>query len=124
QFADRHLREGICRLKGRNAPLVKPGRLLYHDRLLMRGGAVWQLVGLITRRSQVRILPPLPNFKRADFSVEKFLPSGNSPDRVGLVASALQAEGRRFEPCPATNYFGSIGKGPGGAFFICNPRQV
>ena len=28
---------------------------------LMRGGAVWQLVGLITRRSQVRILPPLPN---------------------------------------------------------------
>ena len=29
----------------------------------LRGGAVWQLVGLITRRSQVRILPPLPNFK-------------------------------------------------------------
>src|SRR5690348_995383 len=28
------------------------------DRL--RGGAVWQLVGLITRRSQVQILPPLP----------------------------------------------------------------
>ena len=27
----------------------------------MRGGAVWQLVGLITRRSQVQILPPLPN---------------------------------------------------------------
>src|SRR6185503_16501134 len=26
----------------------------------VRGGAVWQLVGLITRRSQVRILPPLP----------------------------------------------------------------
>ena len=26
----------------------------------MRGGAVWQLVGLITRRSQVQILPPLP----------------------------------------------------------------
>jgi hypothetical protein len=29
----------------------------------MRGGAVWQLVGLITRRSQVQILPPLPNNK-------------------------------------------------------------
>src|SRR2546427_464753 len=29
--------------------------------LLMRGGAVWQLVGLITRRSQVQILPPLPS---------------------------------------------------------------
>jgi hypothetical protein len=27
---------------------------------LLRGGAVWQLVGLITRRSQVQILPPLP----------------------------------------------------------------
>lgn len=26
----------------------------------LRGGAVWQLVGLITRRSQVQILPPLP----------------------------------------------------------------
>jgi hypothetical protein len=25
-----------------------------------RGGAVWQLVGLITRRSQVQILPPQP----------------------------------------------------------------
>lgn len=28
--------------------------------LLARGGAVWQLVGLITRRSQVQILPPQP----------------------------------------------------------------
>ena len=28
---------------------------------LVRGGAVWQLVGLITRRSQVQILPPLPH---------------------------------------------------------------
>src|SRR5690606_26505093 len=31
--------------------------------LLMRGGAVWQLVGLITRRSQVQFLPPLPCFR-------------------------------------------------------------
>ena len=30
---------------------------------LVRGGAVWQLVGLITRRSQVQILPPLPFLK-------------------------------------------------------------
>ena len=29
----------------------------------VRGGAVWQLVGLITRRSQVRILPPLPTLE-------------------------------------------------------------
>ncbi len=28
--------------------------------LLSRGGAVWQLVGLITRRSQVQILSPQP----------------------------------------------------------------
>ena len=32
---------------------------------LVRGGAVWQLVGLITRRSQVQILPPLP-YLRSD----------------------------------------------------------
>jgi hypothetical protein len=28
---------------------------------MTRGGAAWKLVGLITRRSQVQILPPLPN---------------------------------------------------------------
>ena len=33
----------------------------------MRGGAVWQLVGLITRRSQVQILPPLPFFGLAPY---------------------------------------------------------
>ena len=38
--------------------LVRGNR--YTSRPLMRGGAVWQLVGLITRRSQVQILPPLP----------------------------------------------------------------
>src|SRR5690606_3034256 len=31
----------------------------------VRGGAVWQLVGLITRRSQVQILPPLPASPRS-----------------------------------------------------------
>src|SRR5688572_30595381 len=30
-----------------------------------RGGAVWQLVGLITRRSQVQILPALPPSRKA-----------------------------------------------------------
>ena len=29
---------------------------------ISRGGAVWQLVGLITRRSQVQILPPQPKW--------------------------------------------------------------
>jgi hypothetical protein len=33
---------------------------LYYSVLQTRGGAVWQLVGLITRRSQVQILPPQP----------------------------------------------------------------
>ena len=36
--------------------------------LLVRGGAVWQLVGLITRRSQVQILPPLPNLSARPFA--------------------------------------------------------
>src|SRR5579864_5426434 len=36
------------------------GALVECAPLLVRGGAVWQLVGLITRRSQVQILPPLP----------------------------------------------------------------
>ena len=34
---------------------------LYSPILQTRGGAVWQLVGLITRRSQVQILSPQPN---------------------------------------------------------------
>src|SRR5215475_5845081 len=39
----------------------RPSRALVEcAALLVRGGAVWQLVGLITRRSQVQILPPLP----------------------------------------------------------------
>src|SRR5690606_27140333 len=48
----------------------------------MRGGAVWQLVGLITRRSQVQILPPLPAFRdRRKASMEAFFDGGKS----GLV---------------------------------------
>lgn len=41
-------------------PLAEQEIGAYNMRHRMRGGAVWQLVGLITRRSQVRILPPLP----------------------------------------------------------------
>ena len=41
------------------------GGRTYNARPLVRGGAVWQLVGLITRRSQVRILPPLPTITKA-----------------------------------------------------------
>ena len=36
---------------------------LYISHLQTRGGAVWQLVGLITRRSQVQILSPQPVIK-------------------------------------------------------------
>src|SRR3546814_1590147 len=43
--------------------VAEAGRLVYNPRLLMRGGAVWQLVGLITRRSQVQILPPIPPYR-------------------------------------------------------------
>ncbi len=35
--------------------------------LQTRGGAVWQLVGLITRRSQVQILSPQPDKRRVRF---------------------------------------------------------
>jgi hypothetical protein len=34
--------------------------VFWGGRELARGGAVWQLVGLITRRSKVQILPPQP----------------------------------------------------------------
>ena len=34
-------------------------RALYINNLITRGGAVWKLAGLITRRSQVQILSPL-----------------------------------------------------------------
>ncbi len=52
---------------------------------LMRGGAVWQLVGLITRRSQVQILPPLPDLSSARMrSAEERMENGEL--RNGLSA--------------------------------------
>ena len=42
------------------APPSKVRILLHPLNLITRGGAVWKLVGLITRRSQVRVLPPQP----------------------------------------------------------------
>src|SRR3546814_6735839 len=35
--------------------VAEAGRLVYNPRLLMRGGAVWQLVGLITDRKSTRL---------------------------------------------------------------------
>ena len=34
-------------------------KIVYKASIMTRGGAVWKLVGLITRRSEVQILPPL-----------------------------------------------------------------
>ena len=71
-----------------------------------RGGAVWQLVGLITRRSQVQILSPQPTKKPAKRTPAGFLLlvivtlrprwiaglfSGPCGHAVGKNASAFQA---------------------------------
>ena len=49
--------------------------------LPVRGGAGWQLVGLITRRSEVQILPPLPNTAGARERVPAFSFPSPVPDR-------------------------------------------
>ncbi len=55
----------------------------------MRGGAVWQLVGLITRRSQVQILPPLPRRTKRSRKRGRFFRYGVSvPCRAGRSARA------------------------------------
>ena len=68
----------------------------------MRGGAVWQLVGLITRRSQVQILPPLPNDKRvplgALFHLVVWVPGvePRSTKRVSVLGGgALASDGSK-----------------------------
>ena len=62
----------------------------------MRGGAVWQLVGLITRRSQVQILPPLPIFWFGPVSVALFLVFNVSDLRVtihNMIQSSVEIMG-------------------------------
>src|SRR5438552_17827795 len=51
--------------------------------LLVRGGAVWQLVGLITRRSQVQILPPLP-LSSVSFPVTSLTRLMTEPAKLGI----------------------------------------
>src|SRR5690606_18298172 len=71
--------------------------------LLLRGGAVWQLVGLITRRSQVQILPPLPDFSRP--VARKGWPAGEVGLCRGRLAAApvpkssVTGQGARRAPC-------------------------
>src|SRR3546814_873723 len=82
--------------------VAEAGRLVYNPRLLMRGGAVWQLVGLITRRSQVQILPPLPAFRgRRKASTEAFFDG----DKSGLVEARFMPRRRN----PVVSDKGPIG---------------
>src|SRR5690349_24815268 len=46
--------------RGGNVIILPLGERIFFAETLARGGAVWQLVGLITRRSEVQILPPQP----------------------------------------------------------------
>ena len=62
----------------------------------MRGGAVWQLVGLITRRSQVQILPPLPIFWFGPVSGALFLVFNVSDLRItihNMIQSSVEIMG-------------------------------
>ena len=62
----------------------------------MRGGAVWQLVGLITRRSQVQILPPLPCIWFGPVSGALFLVFNVSDLRVtihNMIQSSVEIMG-------------------------------
>ena len=62
----------------------------------MRGGAVWQLVGLITRRSQVQILPPLPIYWFGPVSGALFLVFNVSDLRVtihNMIQSSVEIMG-------------------------------
>ncbi len=57
-------------------------------KILSRGGAVWQLVGLITRRSKVQILPPQP------------FPSSNLRRLPPAAGGAIQTRQRVLAPIP------------------------
>ena len=80
--------------------------------LNVAGWSSWQLVGLITRRSQVRVLPPQPNkygplVKRSRHRPFTAVTGVRFPYGSPLSwdyssagrAPALQAGGHRFEPC-------------------------
>src|SRR5258706_7079934 len=75
---------------------------------LARGGAVWQLVGLITRRSQVQILPPQPSLPLLHGKGQPSLFNKLQPIEVGAVWCELYSLQRRMKR-QATNsaHFGS-----------------
>jgi segregation and condensation protein B len=63
---------------------IDPG---YTPFLQTRGGAVWQLVGLITRRSQVQILPPQPSLESYDIPALITLPINRATEWHQLFPS-------------------------------------
>ena len=76
--------------------LVLMASIVYSSVSPTRGGAVWQLVGLITRRSQVQILPPLPSF-----AVQSFRCSRTGSDRRAWACNGT-CSGR----CADSSYIG------------------
>ena len=69
-----------------------------HFPVHIAGWSSWQLVGLITRRSQVRILPPLPikQEEKQSFSSCFFFCGSNSPRTVGRLAPAARSASTSF----------------------------
>src|SRR5699024_5294046 len=79
---------------------------------ISRGGAVWQLVGLITQRSEVQILPPQPikikevrKFSWLECQPVTLEVAGSSPVRIAIL---------RSHTCHWTCIFGSTIYGVGG----------
>ena len=64
--------------------------------ILSRGGAVWQLVGLITRRSKVQILPPQPDKSTACSTAGRFFCGVG----YGEVDFKRLMQAHDFRPCP------------------------
>ena len=79
-------------------------------RLATRGGAVWQLVGLITRRWQVRILPPLPTNEAGASHRPRFVSAARDAKGAGFEPALLVGAGLRPRvvriQLPATNHRG------------------
>src|SRR5690606_17915231 len=80
----------------------------YNARSLLRGGAVWQLVGLITRRSQVQILPPLP----VSGVAAPTGPPAQALPRSCLAAGAREAGTWMYRKGPSWPFFVSVFRRP------------
>src|SRR5205814_10220116 len=65
-----------------------------------RGGAVWQLVGLITRRSKVQILPPQPDLEAL---LRRQAAAARGALRTPRKALRLARPGESFRRSPASS---------------------